>query len=617
MKNLCNYITVAFSIALLGACESDLDKAYYNESGAKPAVLEELPTSYVIDNLKQDETALTFKWSAPEVGYSASITNSLEMDVEGEANFDAKKITLSSSKEKTTEVSFTNKELNDQVLALLENYADEDGTIRIEPTVVQFRLVSSISEQKSSLISNVLTMTVTPYDNGNAGYSAPQLLPLNFNELVLDGGKKNETALTLNWQAAYMGDNASVTYHIEMDKAGQSMLRGLLGKVEIISVKDETMVNLTHQELNDALIALQAKYGESVATTEVELKVVATINNYPVAQVSNVISLSLTPYVSSPELTLPEEMDLTSTDVYTLSWQAVDGAKYQVEMDINGKDFSQKAVLCSGIETTEFEIDSEKLNQQIKYLLLAENVTNLSSSQEIIFRVKAYYDAPESAVISTSKMSIVTWEDVSIQPDCVYVVGEFGNWSWSSSEKLYSVHDDEVYSGLIVSDRLKEGWKITKNQNWDQNWGAPINNGILTMNNGSNITIYGDNNNTSYWVEFNQNTGLLTMTNEEKSWMLLGDYNNYSYGDDSKMGIVYDEQAGIWCLKKADVEMQAGDEWYICSQILNQKITPETIQGHYEASMEHEDYFTVSETGVYDILWYFNEAIPYLLVIKK
>lgn len=35
------------------------------------------------------------------------------------------------------------------------------------------------------------------------------------------------------------------------------------------------------------------------------------------------------------------------------------------------------------------------------------------------------------------------------------------------------------------------------------------------MYNGSNITTYGDNNNTSYWVEFNQDTGLLTMTNEE------------------------------------------------------------------------------------------------------
>lgn len=617
MKNLCNYIAVAFSIALFGACESDLEKAYYNESGAKPAVLEELPTSYVIDNLKQDETALTFKWSAPEVGYSASITNSLEMDVEGEANFSAKKITLSSSKEKTTEVSLTNKELNDQVLALLENYADEDGTIRIEPTVVQFRLVSSISEQKASLISNVLTMTVTPYDNGNAGYSAPQLLPLNFNELVLDGSKKNETALTLNWQAAYMGDNASVTYHVEMDKAGQSMLRGLLGKVEIISVKDETMVNLTHQELNDALIALQAKYGETVTETEVELKVVATINNYPVAQVSNVVSLNLTPYVLSPDLTLPEEMDLTSSAVYTLSWQAVEGAKYQIEMDVNGKDFSQKAVLCSGIEDTEWEIDSEKLNQQIKYLLLAENVTTLPSTQELIFRVKAYYDSPETAVISAFKMSTVTWKNAYTQPDCVYVVGSFSDWGWKSSEKLYSVNNDMIYSGLIISDRLTEGWKITKNQNWDQDWGAPINNGILTMYGGSNITTYGVNNNTSYWVEFNQNTGLLTMANEEKSWMLLGDYNNYSYGDNSKMEIVYDERVGIWCLKKADVEMKAGDKWYICSQVLNQKITPETIQGHYEASMEHKDYFTVSETGVYDILWYFNEAIPYLLVIKK
>lgn len=617
MKKLYNYIAITFAAALFTACNSDLDKAYYNDNRAKAAVLKTLPESYVIDNLKLNETALTFKWAAPEVGYNASITNSLEMDVKGENNFASNKITLSSSKEKKTEFSLSNKELNDMVLSLLANYAGEEGMIRIEPTTLQFRMVSSISEQKSPLISNVLSVEITPYDNGNAGYQAPQLQPLNITELTLDGSKKTETALSLSWLPAYMGDNASITFHVEIDKPQQPLQRGLLEKVEIASVKNVSEIQLTHQELNDAFIALQTKYGEVLTASEVEFKVSATINNYPVVQVSNAVSLLLTPYINSPELTLPEALDLTSDAVQTLSWQTVEGATYQIEMGLNEGDFSQKAVLCSGTNATEWEIDKESLNQQIKYLLLANKVSAVSETQDIAFRIKAYYNSPETSVTSTTKVSTITWNNTTEEPDHVYIVGAFSEWGWDRCEKLYSTNNDQIYRGLIVSNRLAEGWKITKNKSWNQNWGAPIKNGILTMNSGGNIESFGHNNNTCYQVEFNQNNGMLTMSAEEKSWMLVGNHNNNSFGDDAKMEIVFDEHASKWCMKKENVTMQAGNKWNICSQVLNQKITPEGIQGHYEKSTTHKDKFTVSETGIYDIIWYFNEAVPYLLVIKK
>ncbi len=42
------------------------------------------------------------------------------------------------------------------------------------------------------------------------------------------------------------------------------------------------------------------------------------------------------------------------------------------------------------------------------------------------------------------------------------------------------------------------------------------------------------------------------MSNEEKSWMLLGEHNNYSFSDASKMEIIYDEsnKSGIYKRKE-------------------------------------------------------------------
>lgn len=103
----------------------------------------------------------------------------------------------------------------------------------------------------------------------------------------------------------------------------------------------------------------------------------------------------------------------------------------------------------------------------------------------------------------------------------------------------------------------------------------------MTKGNGSNVLDYGGDNNTSYMVEFNPNDGRLTMSNEEKSWMLLGDHNNHSFGDDSKMGIVYDENSAKWYLQKKGVSMQAGNTWQIRSQILNMEVTPQNMEGHF------------------------------------
>ena len=625
MKKLYGYISMLFAAGLFCACESDLDKAYYADSQAKPAVLEALPESYVIDKLNQEAPAITVKWTAAQVGYQASVTNNIEMDIKGEGNFGDKKITLSSSAGTSTEVTFTNKELNDQMLVLLANYANEDGTYNIGEREVEFRVTSSISEAKATLVSNIVSSRITPYDNENSGFQPPVLNALTETAVTLDANAPDATVLTLNWQAAYLGDNANIVYRIEMnvpeldEEGAPNEAYTASKKVSIKNVSNETSCDLTNKELNDALVSLCEKYGMPIGETEVEIYVAATKSGYIIAQESNAVKLSLTPYTSTPELTdIPETMDLTSGESQTLTWSAVEGAQYQVELSI--QDGTQKAVIATGLTETQLTIDNAELSRQIKYLLVANGATaaTLSTQQDVSIQVNAYFTYG-TYLLSEKKAVTVTYNSETSVSDVLYVIGQFCEWEPSNSQKLYKQPNSNNYTAQIVANNFSEGWKISRTADWSgENWGSPINDGgILTSNQyGQNDNIYSyGGENTSYTMSFDPNTGKLTMYDEEKSWMLVGDHNSYTFGNDSKMSLVQEE--AVWYLAKTDVAMSAGDEWQIRSQVRNLEVTPQNIEGHFTVSPDDADKFIITETGTYDIRWYFNEATPYLLVIKK
>ena len=192
MKHIYNSLALFTGLILLQSCENDLEKSYYSESQAKPAVLENISENIIIDNLKPEEVALSFKWEQANVGYNAAITNNLEMDIALENNFGNNKITLYSNAGKGSEVSLTNKELNDQIIALLKNYADENGNYTLGPTNLQFRVSSSISDSKSPLVSNIVSSLVTPYDNESTGYYAPVITTTEIEDINNDYVKPYE-----------------------------------------------------------------------------------------------------------------------------------------------------------------------------------------------------------------------------------------------------------------------------------------------------------------------------------------------------------------------------------------------------------------------------------------
>ena len=146
---------ICLSLLVFSACDSDLDKVYYNESEA--AVLSGIADTYVLDANKAQTTAIEFKWTKPQAGYAAKIINSLQMDLKGK-NFGSA-ITLYSSTEEGP-YSITTKDLNSKIMKLLQSYEME---VTVAPYDFEFRIASSISDAADSFYSNVVSTQITPF----------------------------------------------------------------------------------------------------------------------------------------------------------------------------------------------------------------------------------------------------------------------------------------------------------------------------------------------------------------------------------------------------------------------------------------------------------------------
>lgn len=152
---LINYISIcSFALCLLSACDSDLEKVTYDEGAVQPAILQEVESSYILEEEDANKIAITFNWSKPDAGYQAAITNELEMDLVGN-EFNKKIILASGTNNEESEVSVIT--LNRGIMKLLNNVIPSD------PVDVEFRVVSSISAATNSFTSNVIKTKITPY----------------------------------------------------------------------------------------------------------------------------------------------------------------------------------------------------------------------------------------------------------------------------------------------------------------------------------------------------------------------------------------------------------------------------------------------------------------------
>ncbi len=160
MKQILNVIALfSLMVFAVSSCKKDENKIYF-EGGTAP-VISASKSNVVLLADNAAKTAVTFSWTNPEYQFttgvsSQNVTYSLEIDSAG-ANFSSGVKRIYSIVNDISR-SFTVSELNTILVSGM-------GLSVNEPHAIEARVVSSLSKSApTELVSNVISVTVTPYD---------------------------------------------------------------------------------------------------------------------------------------------------------------------------------------------------------------------------------------------------------------------------------------------------------------------------------------------------------------------------------------------------------------------------------------------------------------------
>ncbi len=152
-KKIFSYLfLMGIMVSTVISCKEDSVKAVLNSTVTPNDLLAPSATSYVLTLTNSDLNFEAFKWTKPDFGFNGSISYKLQMD-KASGTFTAPVEVAAVNSVLTA--SITVGSMNDKLLGL-----------GLTPTVaadIKLRVVSSVNDKVSTVISSVKTITVTPY----------------------------------------------------------------------------------------------------------------------------------------------------------------------------------------------------------------------------------------------------------------------------------------------------------------------------------------------------------------------------------------------------------------------------------------------------------------------
>lgn len=271
MKYFSKLLLVATGlITMLAACDKKKDLPFYNNGS--PVTLTSSVKVVTATAADSSKGVLSLTWTSPNYA-STEATNKyiVQIDTAG-GTFSkpySKEVTGITSVNLST--SFTAKELNNILLSNGIQFGKEASLL--------IRVISSYSNNNDRLLSNVVTVKVTPYSYAfdlNTSDTGPFTITI---------ANKDQVLQTFGWSRPNVG-NGAYTYKLQYDKAGNNF-----AGAKSVDVTTGTSFGATGSNLNK--FAQDAGIANGQAG-DVEFRVLATLNGIQ-ALVSAVKKFTITP----------------------------------------------------------------------------------------------------------------------------------------------------------------------------------------------------------------------------------------------------------------------------------------------------------------------------------
>ncbi len=276
MKIFLKKISFLFVLLVLGFTSCETEETLEITSPDPAFVLQQPGISTVFLNFgTPTNPALTMTWNDEVTGSS-----SYDVEMALDADFTS---TINLGNVSTNSFSISVEDLNNVIRnAGAQNFRDVAIYVRINA---------------GGTLSNAVQYLVTTYP-----VDAPKMSsPANNDTFVLALSSSGETAMTVNWSDAVLGSTLglAVTYTIEAAAAGTDFA----SPVTVAALVNTTMATVTHSDLNAVAIGLGLSPDNA---GDVDMRIIArntNTNGNTLERVSDVITVSITPYnVSFPYL---------------------------------------------------------------------------------------------------------------------------------------------------------------------------------------------------------------------------------------------------------------------------------------------------------------------------
>lgn len=289
--------------------------------------------------------------------------------------------------------------------------------------------------------------------------------------------------VTFNWtNPQYATDSSTVKYVIQIDSSGRNF-----SKAASVVLKNKSSHTMVAKDLNAILLNLGFKYNTAY---KVDVRLVTSYANNNEQLASNVLTLTMTPYVVPPKVTPPASKTLflvgsataggwnNPVPVATQQFTRVDSVTYQGKFYLNG-----------GQQYLVLPVNGSWDN---KYSVANNNAFGLVKGGDFGFNLDDNFPGPAVTGIYTIKLDFQAGKfTVTLDNDyaSLYVPGGYQSWTPSSAPTLASPAKDGKFNGFVYFNAASE-FKLTNQPDWAGTaYGAGAAGKISSAGNAANLSV--------------------------------------------------------------------------------------------------------------------------------
>jgi len=179
MKRITGLTITLFVMLFFTACEDSVGPVIDSNAGSPVLTSPSGGESYVLNEENADQELLNLSWEAPDFGFQAAVTYIIEMDPE-DSGFE-EPATFGETNQ--TSLSMTVREVNERLISAGVPFAVESD--------VNFRIRAQVSNSVDDRISEVFTLTFTPYE-----------IVIEYPEIYVPGSYQSASGYTSDWSPA-------------------------------------------------------------------------------------------------------------------------------------------------------------------------------------------------------------------------------------------------------------------------------------------------------------------------------------------------------------------------------------------------------------------------------